>query len=126
MKIIVNYTIKNKTILFLGFPYLNRKSHSLNLKRLNHIFLPKILWKKGFIKNKFKSKKIPELIVFFDKQNKDSLILKELENLNIPIIIFGNSTTLKTSKHYTISSNLTSPSIKAFFQVLIYSVFKII
>ena len=111
LKLIVNYTLNNRTILFLGFPYLNKKKHVLNLKHSNHVFLPKIIWVKGYtkkylFKNIFRSNKIPDLIVFFDKQKTDYLILKELEDLNIPIIIFDNSMELKTFNHYTIPGNL--------------------
>jgi ribosomal protein S2 len=124
-EIIINYSIRRKTILFLGLPYVNKNRNIEKFKHLNHIFLPKRLWSKGSTAKIFRYKKLPDLVVFFDKLKKDSSILKEFEDLNIPVIIFDNSITVHSSTgHYTILGNLNKKHLKKFFQILIYSVFK--
>lgn len=127
--LISKYHLRNKRILFLGFSY-SRKKQSI-LKNLNHIFLPKSLWLNGstiktnlILQNTFYQKK-PDLIVFLERQHTDSVILKELNNLSIPIIIFGDSIFSKNNQFYSILGNIEKIELKKFFHFLIYSIIKI-
>ena len=127
INIIIDYSVNKKKILFLGLPCIDKKRHVEEFKHLNHIFLPKRLWSTGSTTKKFclKKKNLPHLVIFFNKLKKDYSILKEFEDLNIPVIIFNNSITIHYSKgHYTILGNLNNKHLEKFFQILIYSVFK--
>ena len=127
--LISNYHLKKKKILFLGFTYPYRKHKQNVFKNSNHTFLPKSLWLNGMVKNNLllnniSYKKKPDLIVFFDRKDTDYFILKELDNLNIPIIIFGESVCSKNNRYYNILGNLEKIELKKLFQFLVYSVIK--
>ena len=125
--IIIDYSINNKKILFLGLPYIDKNRYVKKFKHLNHIFLPNRLWSTGSTTKRFclNKKKLPHLVIFFNLLKKDSSILKEFEDLSIPVIIFNNSITVHSSTgHYKILGNLNNKHLEKFFQILIYSVFK--
>jgi len=139
LNIIYKYHINNKKILFIGFPYL--KSKMFNSKILKHDFIPKNIWINGLISNKkvilnnkdsLKTKKLknyinflkkPKLVVFFNPTIKELNILKELYNIDAPIIIFGNS--IDNNKNlFNVNGNFIKKSTKKFCQFLISIILK--
>lgn len=101
-KIIYQYHVENKTILFLGFP----EHFSKVLKNTKHILVPKFMWFNGLISNNttflnkpktklpknlikliLKLKKKPDLIIIYGL-NDNLLALKESYLARIPAITF--------------------------------------
>lgn len=139
LNIIYNYHVNKKKICFIGFPYF--KSHMINYKNLKHDFIPKNTWINGLISNKkmildptifIEKKKFknyinfiekPKLVVFFNPTKKELNIIKELNNIDTPIIIFGNLITQK-NMFYNVSGNFDKTLSKKFCQFLIYSILK--
>lgn len=127
LNLIYSYHFKKKKILFIGSSY--SKKINFFLRNYGHILLPKSLWSNGSIKNNLPSdvlfyKKKPNLIVFFDNTETDFLILKELDKLKIPVIVFGDFAFSTKNKYYSVLGNSEKTEIKKFFQFLIYSVIK--
>ena len=126
LNLIYNYHLKNKKILFIGLSY--SKKALWFLSNSNHIFLPKHMCFNGVARNNlqlnntFYNRK-PDLIVFFENTKKDSDIIKQFGNLNIPIIIFGDS--VISNQNYSILGNLSGKiELKHFFEFLVYSILK--
>lgn len=118
LKIIYLYNLKNKKILFIGFPY-NKILHN----QLNHFFISKNFYAKKMLTGNFDSSlyKTPDLIVFNNTSDKDLVILNVIKTLNIPLIVFGNSNKLN-NKNYNIQGSLKKNKIKNFCFFLIFSV----
>ena len=127
LNLIYNYHLKKKKILFIGESY-SKKNYNF-LKTSGHISIPKSVLVNGSFKNNLPSniisyKKKPNLVVFFDCKYTDLSILKQLDNLNIPVVIFGNSTISNCNKYYNIFSNSKQIELNNFFQFLVFSVIK--
>lgn len=138
--IIYQYHIYNKLILFVGVPYSSDKRFLKVLKSSNHVFLPKSIWKKGLIGNKvslvkkskdfFFLKRIadlkdnPHLIVLFNEDKSNNLIL-EASRLCIPIVCFGDIEDDFEGKLYLVKGRFIKNKMKNFFQFLIYSILKL-
>lgn len=110
LKIIYLYKKKKKPILFLGFPY-NKFVHN----QINHIFISK----NSYLKNKDNlNYKQFDLIVYNKTSNKDKQLLKTLENLNIPIVLFGDL----NENGYNFNVLTKKKSIKNFNFFIIFSI----
>ena len=106
LNLIYLYHSSNKRILFIGFPYIKKKSI---LKDSQHFFLQKKLWVNGLVSNK-KVNSIPgflpskslstdkpfDLVVLFNASTKDIFALKELSSAGYPLIILGSQISLKS------------------------------
>jgi len=146
LKIIYEYHIKQKKILFIGFPVPNIFFSKYISENTSHIFISETAWVNGILSNTKYVKKHnknlsnielkqflntlgnrPDLIVFFNNKN-NYKIIKEINNLKIPIIIFNYSTTKKHAKiSYNVLGNY-SKLIKVrlnIYNLLLYSILKI-
>ena len=133
-KIIYEYHYNNYKILFIGFPTVKNKAVKNLLKSTHHFFIPSNLWVNSFLANydsifrflklnrltsqtvnrkNLSLKKIntllsirqkPRLIVIFD-EDINSDMLKELGNLNVPIILFGNNFCFERQITYSVPGN---------------------
>jgi hypothetical protein len=118
LKIIYLYHTNNKKIMFVGFPY----SRSL-IKSSSHTFLPKIS-RSIYVSNKLLNEF--DLIIFYNQNDKDSVILKGLCNLGIPLIFVGNSDILNRNllHFYTSVFLISSKKFKRFWFFLVFSILK--
>ena len=123
LRIIHLYNIKNKKILFIGFPY-NKALQN----QLSHFFISKHFYLKKTLSGNFNSLtnsgvlyKNPDLVVFNSTSEKDINILIKLKKLNIPLILFGNSDNI-SHKNYNISGFLQNKKIKKFCFFLIFTI----
>jgi len=109
IKIIYLYNKYKKNILFLGFSNNNKTIQN----QLNHSFISKNM----YLKNKINFNDF-DLIVFNKTKTKDLLLLKTLEKLNIPILIFGDF------NYFGYGFNIASKKkiIKAFNSFIIFSI----
>ena len=137
--IIYQYHIYNKRILFLGMPHSTDRRFLDVLLKSNHIFIPRFVWKQGFLGNKkFISKNSsnfsylksfsniednPHLIVIFNEE-KLSSIIPECEKLYIPVIYFGSLKKKLDGLTYLVEGNFVNRKVKNFLQFLIYSILK--
>ena len=115
LKIIYLYHTQKKSITFIGLPY-NKTIHN----KLNHSFISKNVYKKRNLINDLLLIK-PDLIVFNGSIENDTILLKKLEKLNIPLILFGDFPKIN-NKTYSIQVSLKTNRIKAFCFFLIFSV----
>jgi len=123
LKIIYLYHVKNKKILFIGFPY-NKILHN----QLNHFFISKNFYLKkmltGYSTSIFNTKylyKKPDLIVINYTSNNDLNILKTLKKTDVPLVLFGNLNNSSVND-YSIQGSLKNKKIKKFYFFLIFSV----
>lgn len=128
------YNSKNKKILFIGFPYSNKKSF---LKSSKHLFIPKNFWLNEKEESLFETKqkvdfkkinstvKNFDLIIFLNPTFQHLEILQELNKFQIPLILIGNDkiTNLKFSQ-YNVSAFTLRPTTKKFFFFLISTILK--
>lgn len=137
--IIYQYHIYNKRILFVGFPHTSDKKLLSVLLSSNHIFVPRAVWKSGFLGNKesiskkylnfFYFKKFlglkynPHLIVLFNEEKLQSIV-PECKKLSIPTIYFGKFREGLRDITYVVEGNFINRRMKNFFQFLIYSILK--
>ena len=138
-KLILLYHLKNKKILFIGFPH--TLSNSV-LKNSIHSFVPKMFWSEYLNKkNKVRSRQLRQtknrqslnsiiktydLIVFFNVNTEQSNIVTNFQSLKIPLVFLGNtiSTTLMPGI-YNLPLSLSQAPVKQFFYYLLYSILKI-
>lgn len=132
LNLILFFHIKNKQILFVGFPeFLNKKIQN-RIKKSKHYFLPSNLWFPGSFSNEtqikyFKNQNI-SLIVVFNKNNSDNLLLlNEIKTTNVPVIVFGP--VLYSHRlflgSYLVNKTITHKFLNNFLFYLIYSILKI-
>ncbi len=135
LNLIYLYHSSNKRILFIGFPYIKKKSI---LKDSQHFFLQKKLWVNGLVSNK-KVNSIPgflpskslstdkpfDLVVLFNASTKDIFALKELSSAGYPLIILGSQISLKSiNTIYTVPTFLLKRNMKQLCSFLIYSILR--
>lgn len=110
LKIIYLYSIKNKKILFIGFPY-----NKFLYKNLNESFISINLYKK-----KISSINVSnyDLILFNQQKSEDVIFLKYFNSLNLPIIVFGNY----GKNDYGINCCFYNKKIKKFINFLFFSI----
>jgi len=144
LKVIYEYHINGKTILFIGFPKFKNVKYLKILNKTKHRFVSAKIWKYGYISNrvsllklskktkKFKKDLIsllalykkPDLLVFFSKPNQQE-ILQEFLNLRIPVIFFTQTDAFNYKFFgYNINTDITKLYIKKFYTFLIYLVLK--
>ena len=146
LKIIYEYHIKQKKILFVGFPIFNNFFIKDISKNTSHIFISETAWVNGILSNTKYVKKhhknlsnielkrflstlnaSPDLIVLFNTKN-NYKIIKEINTLKIPIILFNHHIKKKHEKIlYNVSGNY-SKLIKIrlnIYNLLLYSILKI-
>lgn len=155
LKIIYEYHINNRKILFVGFPRLKKKKFFNIIRSTNHYFIPQFVWVNGVLsnrfsisrflnkrilnevsnteqlpflqklKNLFKLKRKPDLIVLFNQNNKLDFI-QESHRLGIPIISFGSNLYSNVEVTYKIPGNFEffTTRINNTFNFLLYSIFK--
>lgn len=146
LKIIYEYHIKQKKILFIGLPILNKIFINDIFKSTSHIFMSEATWINGLLSNTKYVKKHnqnltnielkrffnslntkPDLIILFNTKN-DFKIIKEINKLKIPIIRFNN---LNEKKYDKILYNVYGNYTKLFkirlniYTLLLYSILKI-
>lgn len=133
LRLIYEYHVNQKTILFTGLKHFKR----LNNKTLKkHILLSKnllsngVLSNKKYLKNKISSlliKKTPDLVLIFNATNTDINFITELLQLNIPVILLGydtevNNFKIKNNKNiYLFGPNLNKSQV-SFYKFLISSI----
>jgi len=145
LKIIYEYHIKQKKILFVGVPVFNNFFIKDVSKNTSHIFISETAWIDGILSNTKYVKKhnknlsnielkrfldtlnvSPDLIVLFNTKNTYKII-KEINNLKIPIILFNSHEKKKSEKIlYNVSGNY-SKLIKTrlnVYNLLLYSILK--
>jgi len=113
LKIIYLYNNK-KNIIFVGFPY-NKISHN----QVNNVFISKVLFFKKIQKKIFLDSF--DLIVFYQTSKQDYSLLKKLNSISVPLIIFCNNCNLK-NKGYIVKNILKNKRLKVFVFFLIFSV----
>jgi len=125
LKLIYLYNLKNKKILFIGFPY-----NKFLQNQLNHFFISKSFYTKnlltGNINTLFNTKifyKKPDLIVFNNTSVKDINILNVLKKLDIPLILFGDSNKLNINT-YQVQGSLKKNRVKKFYFFLIFLILR--
>ncbi len=110
LKIIYLYNIKNKKILFVGFPY-----NKLITNQLKHLFVSKnVIFNSSIKINNY------DLIVFIKTKSEDETILKNLTLFNLPLIVLGNDNT----SLYNVNGIFKSKKLKSFCYFLVFSVLK--
>lgn len=121
LHIISDYHLNKKKILFIGMPY---STNYLLLKYSKHTFVPKRLLTK-YLNNTRKLKNI-NLIVFFNFQIDDLILLKELQFVKKPLVVIGKDvfTKNKNISDYFVRINLTVKHLKQFCAFIIYSIIK--
>jgi len=146
LKIIYEYHIKQKKILFVGFPVLNNFFIKNISKNTSHIFISENTWINGILSNTKYVKKHnqnlsnielkqflntlnnkPDLIVFFNTKH-NYKIIKEINNLKLPIIIFNYSIKKKHEKVlYNVLGNYSKliETRLNVYNLLLYSILKI-
>lgn len=148
LKIIFEYHVTKKTILFIGFPKFKKYNNLLN--KIRHKFIPPNCWINGllinktnvlnFIKSKTKSKilltllkikKKPDLIVIMPFENKivnSKELLMEINKLKIPYINFNEQHIFSTTYagNYYNYGNISKPSnlLQKLLIYLIFCIFK--
>ena len=85
LKVIYLYNLKNKKILFIGFPY--RKGL---INQVNHLFISKKLYYKSLGSVNSSMFANYDLVVFNNFKPKDKSIFK---SINLPSILFGSCDT---------------------------------
>ena len=143
LRIIYQYHVNNKVILFLGFPYSKNKNLLNNLKISKHYFIPEDVWVNGFFINKhsifkylnFNSNKsknmksllnikvVPDLIVMFKFPSNYNMV-KEILSLDIPIVCFEHSKNITNKLTYIVQDDIGEIKIQRFYKFLIYSIVK--
>lgn len=133
LRLVYEYHINKKTILFVGLKY-SKKLSNANLK--NHILLPKHLLNNGVLSNKKYLKnrtsklfttKNPNLVIIFNAVETDINFITELLKFNIPIILFGyNNKIIKqylndNKQTYLFGLNLTKTQI-SFYKFLMHNI----
>lgn len=110
LKIIYLYNLKNKKILFIGFPY---KKGLVN--QVNHLFISKKLYHKflGSVNNTMFTDY--DLVVFNNFKPKDKMIFK---SINLPSILFG----FCGSNSYEVNGFFKNEKSKNFCFFLMFSV----
>ena len=145
LKIIYEYHIKKKKILFIGFPVNNISLLFSIIKNTSHIFISNKTWINGILSNTkyvkkhnkilsntelknflFNSYQNPDLIVIFSLKN-NSKIIKEINKLKIPIINFNYKKQKKENILYRVLGNYTKLlKIRLnIYTLLLYSILKI-
>jgi ribosomal protein S2 len=130
LKIIYESHLNNFKILFVGLPKMAPKVFEDLLKSTPHFFIPSNLWINSFFANrvsisrfltlkkqnfdrKISMKNInnllsirtkPRLVVVLDQDIKTDLV-KELVNLDIPVILFGTHSSFSSQVSYPIPGN---------------------
>jgi len=141
--IISQYHNNNKIILFVGLPNkIQLKAYNV-FKMSNHYFISENIWingllsnrisifrnlnlkgeKKRFILNLLEIKTSPNLIVLFNPSKESKLIL-ESYNLDIPIISIGDVNSRNSFFTFKIPGSFLKIKMKIFCQFLIYSLLK--
>lgn len=146
LKIIYEYHVKQKKILFIGFPINSQILTNDILKTTSHSFMSENVWINGILSNikyvkkhnknlsNIEIKRVlndlhnrPDLVVLFNTKN-NYQIIKEINNLKIPIISFNYSIKKKHEKIlYNVSGNYSKllQSRLNMYSVLLYSILKI-
>lgn len=134
LKIIYEYHCNNLKILFVGLPNVRNRFFKDLLRNTQHFFIPSNVWVNSFLANhssifrflklkqlarKSASKKNlslknintllsvrtkPDLVVIFNQDIKTDIV-RELSNLDIPIILFGNNISFNSQITYPIPGN---------------------
>jgi ribosomal protein S2 len=151
LKIIYESHLNNFKILFVGLPKMAPKVFEDLLKSTPHFFIPSNLWINSFFANrvsisrfltlkkqnfdrKISMKNInnllsirtkPRLVVVLDQDIKTDLV-KELVNLDIPVILFGTHSSFSSQVSYPIPGNFffVNKKITNIVLFLICSIFK--
>lgn len=151
LKIIYDSHLNNFKILFVGLPKMAPKVFEDLLKSTPHFFIPSNLWINSFFANrvsisrfltlkkqnfdrKISMKNInnllsirtkPRLVVVLDQDIKTDLV-KELVNLDIPVILFGTHSSFSSQVSYPIPGNFffVNKKITNIVLFLICSIFK--
>lgn len=155
LKMVYEYHCNNLKILFVGLPNVNNKFFKDLLRSTQHFFIPSNLWVNSllanhssilrFLKLKQSAKKSasnknlslknintllsvktkPDLVVIFNQDIKTDIV-KELSNLDIPIILFGSNSSFNSQITYPIPGNFffVNRKITNIFFCLLWSIFK--
>ena len=155
LKIIYEYNCNNLKILFVGLPNTKSKFFKNLLRNTQHFYIPSNVWVNSFLANHSSISRFlklqqsiekptrkknlslknintllsirtkPDLVVVFNQDIKTDII-KELSNLNIPIILFGNNSYFDLQITYTIPGNFffVNQKVTNIFFCLLYSIFK--
>lgn len=145
LKIIYDYHCNNKKILFIGIPITIQNKFKNILKKTKHLYITEEIWVRGLLTNrsslfKFlkkkstKNKKLkillsikkkPDLVILFD-ETKEKFVIRETDQLKIPLITVNSKMFENPSVLYKIPGNFTFSHKKTgnvFFFMLI-SIFK--
>jgi hypothetical protein len=145
-RVIYQYHINKKRIIFIGNPLYINKQLALMLKKTKHVFIPQSAWVAGHIAERFtrptkmahkKSKiklfslralKKKSNLVVIANQYEDSIALNEHHSAKIPIITLNNVTgMLDETSEYKVSAQLAyirSEISELLFYSLLLAVFK--
>jgi ribosomal protein S2 len=134
LKIVYEYHCNNLKILFVGLPNVKNRFFRDLLRSTQHFFIPSNVWVNSFlanhasifrflklkqsVKNSASKKNLslknintllsvrtkPDLVVIFNQDIKTDII-KELFNLDIPIILFGSNVSFNSQITYAIPGN---------------------
>lgn len=127
LRLIYEYNVNKKTILFKG---LNNKALKKHILLNKNLLSNGVLSNKRYLKNKISNlliKKMPDLILIFNATNDDANFITELSQFNIPVILIGYNTKavkLKTKINknmYLFGPNLNKSQI-SFYKFLISSI----
>ncbi len=118
LKIIYLYNIQKKRIIFVGFPY-NKRAHN-QLK--NTTFMSKSLFIKKLQKqNASNLSKNFDLMVFYQISNMDYSLLKKLNNIDKPSILFCKNCE-SNNINYKVTDVSKNKKLKLFIYFLIFSI----
>jgi ribosomal protein S2 len=155
LKIVYEYHSNNLKILFVGLPNVKNRFFKDLLRTTQHFFIPSNVWVNSFLANrtsifrflklkqsvkKSASKKNlslkniytllsvrtkPDLVVIFNQDIKTDII-RELSNLDIPIILFGSNVYFNSQITYSIPGNFffVNQKVTNLFFCLLCSIFK--
>lgn len=144
LKLIYNYHVNNKKILFVGFNDINKWTKFKYLFLKSKHFTMSNFWVYGFLINKigmdnflkknfkklknkqtylelFSIKKTPDLIVFLTNNN-FKIPYKEIDSYKIPSVIFSNNYTVTSFIAYKAFGNFTSKKSQIFVYLLLKSI----
>nr|YP_009495469.1 ribosomal protein S2 [Toxarium undulatum]AWQ64116.1 ribosomal protein S2 [Toxarium undulatum] len=151
LKILVEYHVHKKKILFVGFPKIKNQHRQRLLENTGHVFLPNNVWLNGvFLNSKaleiyvdrvLKKKKLKNELFFKDLKNlivtknqldlivifqvgKNDKIVKELTSLKLPVIIFSPFVSSDWDFAYQVFVDLQEKNLKKLIVFLIYSILK--
>lgn len=155
LKVVYEYHCNNLKILFVGLPNVHNRFFKDLLRSTQHFFIPSNVWVNSFLANhssifrflklKQSAKKSagkknlslknintllsvrtkPDLVVIFNQDIKTDIV-RELSNLDIPIILFGNNVSFNSQITYPIPGNffLVNQKVTNIFFCLLCSIFK--